>query len=93
MLYIEKELSDNDLLEAIHLRLSAHFTALNIANILGGRQTDAWAAARKFTPFQLIGEAELRHLNLNNLWTACDERPVTESEIYQEYLAGKVNNE
>jgi len=50
----------DELREALRLRTKEHFTALAIANALGGTRTAAWALAHTFTADELRRELAKR---------------------------------
>lgn len=51
------EVSDQELRDAIELRMSDHFPAMNIANAMAGSQTPKWELARKYRLPLLVAEA------------------------------------
>jgi hypothetical protein len=79
----EEEISDRDLLDAIALRCTKCFQALNIANSLGGVEDKGWRLVRTFSLVELLREADERKLDLSSIVTAVDHESLFESKLYK----------
>jgi hypothetical protein len=66
-----RPVSDEDLVHAIELRCSPVLGALNVANTLGGLETNPWRLVHKFSLVQLIDEAVARDIDLGAVKAAC----------------------
>lgn len=71
MITLAKPVSTDDLVHAIELACSPVLGALNMANALGGSQTDAWRVVREVPLAQAIDEAIERGVDLSALKAAC----------------------
>jgi hypothetical protein len=71
MIALAKPVSTDDLIHAIELACSPVLGSLNMANALGGTQTDTWRLVREFTLVQLIDEACERGIDLTTIKAAC----------------------
>jgi hypothetical protein len=78
---LEKLVSDEDLMEAIRLRISECFPAMNIANALGGAEDIPWKLVRQCTLVQMVVEALDRNLPVKDL-RAVDGKPFLETSAY-----------
>ncbi len=70
-LVLSEPLRDDDLLKAIALLCSPVFSALSMANALGGGVTNAWRAVREHSLTALVDEAIDRGLSLDSLKASC----------------------
>jgi hypothetical protein len=79
--------TDEHLREAIALRCSRVFGALNIANALGGDQSVPWRLLRTFSLVDLVIEAQLtRKLDLSTLDCAVEGGKVCSTDIYKKAI-------
>jgi len=79
------EFVDNqDLIKAIELRASECFPAMNIANALGGSETIAWRLVRSSSLSELIEEAISRKIELKEIKSAVDKKPLLETKAYMD---------
>lgn len=78
MLTIDTEISDADLREAIELKMSGCYTALEIANRFGGSQSDAWDVARSRRLADLVSDAIDRDLPVSQFRAAVSGESFTE---------------
>jgi len=70
------EPTNGDVIEAIRIRTSECFGALNIANALGGEETASWYLIHHYTLEQLKEEAQRRGLVFT------EERAVLNGEVW-----------
>ena len=71
MITLAKPVSKETIAHAIELACSPVLGALNMANALGGSQTDDWRLVREFSLAQLIDEAVELGVDLTVLKAAC----------------------
>jgi len=83
MILISTEASNEELLEAIKIRFSAVFGALNMANSFGGYQSNVWRIVRKYSPQELLDEADARKLDLSDVQCAVEGGPLVECVMYR----------
>ena len=81
-LELKVSVKDADLLQAISLRCSECFAAMNIANAIGGSPSVPWDMVRTFSLVEMVREAHDRKLDLSLLKAAVDNHLVVETEIY-----------
>lgn len=79
MITLAKSVATEHVVEAIAILCSPVFGALNMANALGGAQTDVWRLVRDFTLAQLIDEAAERGAVLDGVHAACCDVPVLDT--------------
>lgn len=72
-----------DVVEAISLLCSPVFPVMNIANALGGAQTDTWRLAREYTLAQLIDDAMERGADLSHIKAACCDLSVFDTPPFR----------
>ena len=87
MLELTYQPTDTELKDAIALRCSKCFGALNIANALGGDDSIPWKLVRTYSLVDLIQEAQARKLDLSTTNAAVEGGRVVATEIYQKALA------
>lgn len=73
---------NEDLVEAISLKISKHFGALNIANALGGSPSVAWQVVRRTSLSEMVADALDRGLDVKSIKAAVDGTPFVETESY-----------
>ena len=78
--------TDDNLIRAIKLRSSECFTAMNIANQLGGSPDAAWNVVRTFSFLDMIREARKRGIDLSSVKAAVGDRLVTEAPVYHDAM-------
>lgn len=78
-----KPVTVEDLARAIELACSPVLGALNMANAIGGLQTDAWRLVREFSLVQLIDEAISRDVDLASIKAACCDVPVVDTPPFR----------
>ncbi len=86
MLSLEEPITDRELLEAVCIRCSICFPAMNIANALGGSQSRVWKVVRKFKLDELVREMTARNLLPTNLKEAVGDRRLVDIPSYQEAM-------
>jgi hypothetical protein len=75
--------TDKELQEAIELRCSECFPAMNIANSIGGNtKSIEWRLVRSFSLVELIKEAMLRGLPVEQFKSAVGGKPIKNTTIY-----------
>ena len=79
---IALEVTNNVLRAAIELRMSDVFPAMNIANALGGLQTDVWKIVRQYGLDELIAEALDRGLPVDEFKSAVEHKKFTDCKCY-----------
>lgn len=72
-----------DLVRAIELACSPVLGALNMANALGGVETDPWLLVRTYSLAQLIDEAIARDVDLTEVKAACCDLAVTDTPPFR----------
>lgn len=77
--------ADKSLLEAIQLLISECFSAMNIANALGGSKTDEWRIIREHPIADIFGEAKKRNLLTAGIKAAVGDRTI-ENTWAKKYL-------
>lgn len=80
---LAKPVSTEDVVHAIELRCSPVLGALNMANALGGAQTDVWRLVREFSLVQLIDEADERGIDFTTLKAALCDVPVIDTPPFR----------
>ena len=88
-LTVDVKISDDDLIRAISLIISDCFTALNLANAMGGHQSTPWKIVRQFTPREMFDEAKARGIDLESIIGAVAGPPMTKSPLYQKYVSAQ----
>lgn len=83
ILKAERTISHDSLKKAISLRCANCFAAMQFANILGGTQTDAWYLCHTYTLRQLVDEANSLGLDLSEVKSSIDDKPVKETLYYK----------
>ena len=66
----EHLISDSAVVEAVQIRCSRVFPALNIANAFAGAETDAWWAIRTYSLVELLAEADRRGISFAGVKSA-----------------------
>lgn len=78
--------------EAIRLRCANCFSAMRIANALGGSRTPAWELAHNYSLKRLLDHAQETKIDLSGLLSAVDNIPIEQS-IYYRYAMGTISDE
>lgn len=78
----EALLTDNVLIQAIKLRFSECFPAMNIANALGGTEDASWKIVRTISPLDMIREAKKRGIDLSSMKASVSDKLIVESLLY-----------
>ncbi len=73
--------TDEELKQAIEIRFSSCFSAMNVANAFSGTETVAWRLAR-LNAADLIFEARKRNLPAET-WVGADHKPINESNLWR----------
>lgn len=75
---------DEVLLDALRIRCSPAFGAMQLANALGGVSDDGgpWPILRQHPPLAIVMEVLDRQLSVDGLTASCSETPVTESWVW-----------
>ena len=74
--------SNEVLRKAIELKCSAFYTAMSVANALGGSKSNDWIIARSNSLVDLIEEANRRNLDMSEWKTAVDSINLCDSEPF-----------
>lgn len=88
----EVDVADKDLIEAIAIRYSECFGALNIVNAISGHESCAWQLIRSFSGLQLLEEARERGICVENIPQAVNTvvgTKVSASPLFKAKLAKK----
>lgn len=84
----EVKITDQNLKDAIAIRCSPCFGALNVANALGGSETTEWALIRTFSAVAIVKEIEARGIDITALPCAVEKDTlVVDSQTYQKAKA------
>jgi hypothetical protein len=78
MLKLEVKITDEELKEALSIRCSKVFPAMNMANSFGGIDTTEWQIIRTFSVMEMIKEAKLRNIDLSSIKTEVEVEPLVE---------------
>lgn len=79
---IALEVDNGTLRKAIELRMNDCFPAMNIANSMGGTQSDAWQLVRTFGFDELVAEALDRGLSITEFRSSVDNKMFTDCRLY-----------
>jgi len=80
---LKRPITDAQLKQAIALRCSDCFPAMNIANALGGYPSAEWEIVRSFSLVDMVQEAKIRSIDLSALEAAVCGGLVVETVIYK----------
>jgi hypothetical protein len=87
---------DSDLREAVELRISSCFPAMNMANAIGGTEDLTWKLVRNSTLIELIEECLNRKMPIFDFKGAVDHTPFKETKAFQHLkpiIDGKIEDE
>lgn len=79
---IALEVSNKILRKAIELRISSCFTAMNIANSIGGSPSPEWDLVRKYSLPELVADALDRGMPVAEFRAAVTDEKFTDCRLY-----------
>jgi hypothetical protein len=85
-LVLTKPIRSSSLVEAIQIICSPVFGSLNVANAIGGAQTDDWQIIREFTPAEIVDEIINRGLDIGDVKAACCDLLVIDTPVFHNIM-------
>lgn len=79
----ERVISTDKLKKAISLKCANCYGAMSMCNALGGMATDEWILCHAYTLKQLLDEANSLGLDLSDVKSSIDDKPVKETLYYK----------
>jgi hypothetical protein len=79
---IALEVKNDVLQKAIELRISGCFTAMNIANSLGGSPSDEWSLVRRYSLPEMVADALDRGMPVAEFRAAVTGEKFTDCKLY-----------
>jgi hypothetical protein len=82
--------NQDTLREAIRLRFSTVWPALNLANALAGYQSEAWKLVRKYSANELLDAAIEMGLDPTTMTGAVEDNPIRTHSLYITWSKQKI---